>query len=213
MTATDIVYVKSVGTPSEHSHIATYVAKQKKRMERSLRGLNHFQKILLVTDGTVTALLEHLSGEPIVIKKLHQSTETSAAGIPENHRTQIGSDEYPALVRKIVLKGEVSATNYIYAESSILLNSLPKEFRDDLVNSNMPIGKLWSKHKFETYKTNFTIQRERADQMLSELLAVPEGSEILSRTYCVYTRGKNSMIITEKFSVSCFSNKNLASMN
>ncbi|MDC9611999.1 hypothetical protein, partial [Pseudoalteromonas sp. GABNS16H] len=47
--------------------------------------LSHLQKILLMTDGTVTELLEHLSREPIVIEKLYQAIINNHDEVPASH--------------------------------------------------------------------------------------------------------------------------------
>lgn len=94
----------------------------------------------------------------------------------------------------------------MYAESCILTNNLPDDFKNDLIHSDIPIGKLWAKHRLETYKTNFTIQKEKANENIAKHLGVTINSNVLSRTYCVYSQGKRTMIITEKFSDQEFTN-------
>ena len=166
--------------------------------------LSHLQKILLMTDGTVTELLEHLAGEPVVVEKVYQELENNADNIPASHRDSVSQGMMPCLIRKIILKGRDTNKNYIYAESTILVDSLPEIFRAELIDSQTPIGKLWSKHKLETYKTDFVAERENASKEVSGCLSIPIDSELLSRTYSVYSSGMKSMIITEKFSSSLF---------
>ena len=167
--------------------------------------LSHLQKILLMTDGTVTELLEHLSREPIVIEKLYQEIINNHVEVSESHATGVLHGEGPVLIRKIVLKGKNTDKNYIYAESKIFIDRLPECFRNELIDSKIPIGKLWSKHKLETYKTDFSAKSEGSNVEISGYLSVPVDSELLSRTYSVYSCGERSMIITEKFSSSLFS--------
>lgn len=169
-----------------------------------ITGLSHFQKILMITDGTVTGLLEHHSGETIKVEKIYERIESNFDNIPSCHKALTNSTELPALVRRILLQGETTQKNYIYASSSILINNLPNDFRKDLLSSQMPIGKLWSKHRLETYKTDFTAKQERASEAMATYLNVEIGSSILTRTYSVYSNGKKTMIITEKFSSDSF---------
>ena len=166
--------------------------------------LSHLQKILLMTDGTVTELLEHLSREPIVIEKLYQAIINNHDEVPASHAPGVYQSEGPVLIRKIILKGKHTDKNYIYAESTILIDRLPECFRNELIDSKIPIGKLWSKHKLETYKTDFSAESENSNVEISGYLSVPVDSELLSRTYSVYSCGEKSMIITEKFSSSLF---------
>lgn len=157
----------------------------------------------MITNGTVTELLEHYLEESIIVEKLYEDIMTYFNRIP-GHQSLIIEIDSPVLVRKVILKGKSSLNNYLYAESSILLNQLPHDFRHDLIYSHMPIGKLWSKYRFETYKADFVVQREKAGTDLANYLNISSDSDVLSRTYCVYSRGERTMIITEKFSVECF---------
>lgn len=175
---------------------------------KSLSGLklNHIQKILLMTDGTVTELLEYLSQEPIVIDKVYQRLEGDLCGVPDEHVSsiQIQPGVSQVLIRKIILKGKITQKNYIYAESTILVDCLPSGFRDELINSKTPIGKLWSKHRLETYKTDFVAIKEKPTAQIASHLSIPLDTDVLSRTYCVYSCGEKSMVITEKFSSDLF---------
>jgi len=51
--------------------------------------------------------------------------------------------------RDIVLYGQNTGNNYVYAESIVAIDRLPKGLRDELVDSNKPIGRLWSEHGVE----------------------------------------------------------------
>jgi chorismate-pyruvate lyase len=154
-----------------------------------LLGLSHFQKVLLVTDGTVTELLEQYLDERIKVLKLYEQVEEP-----------ITMNDYgmPILRRKILLQGQHSLHNWLYAESVILLNNLSEEFRIDLLNSREPIGKLWSKYRLETYKERLIIEREQMN-MLAIYFDLHAEEEMMSRTYNVYSNHKLIMVITEKF--------------
>ena len=166
--------------------------------------LNHIQKILLMTDGTVTELLEYLSQEPIVIEKVYQKLEGDLCGVPDEHVSSIQPGVSQVLIRKIILKGKITRKNYIYAESTILVDCLPSDFRNELINTKTPIGKLWSKHRLETYKTDFVAIKEKPTAQIASHLSIPLDTDVLSRTYCVYSCGEKSMVITEKFSSDLF---------
>lgn len=165
--------------------------------------LNGFQKLLLITDGTVTELLECYLNEPITVEKLTESILTWPSQPPTSHRRFL-ENHRKFLYREVVLKGKQSFKKCLYAESSILIDNLPENFKNDLVKTEVPIGRLWSKHQLETYKTDFTIQREVANADLAFHLGIGIDSEVLSRTYCVYSDRKRTMVITEKFSINEF---------
>lgn len=169
-----------------------------------LSGLSDIQKSLLITDGTVTELLGYYLDEPVELEKLSENILEEINEIPVAHRHLMDSADFPVLLRRVLLKGKVTLRCCLYAESSILIDRLPRGFRKDLLESDMPIGSLWSKHRFETYKTDYLIHEDFANQELADYLGIPLGSKIFSRTYCVYSQGKRTMIITEKFSAGLF---------
>ena len=165
-----------------------------------MNGLSRFQKILLVTDGTVTKLLEHHLDESIKVVKLDEKTEKYHCDLYDVDTELRGS---PTLEREILLQGQQTKTNWLYAKSSIFLDHLRKDFLSDLLESNEPIGKLWAKYKLETYKKILVINRNKAGE-LADYFNIASDDEIVSRTYNVYSNQQIIMIITEKFPVSYF---------
>jgi len=166
--------------------------------------LSQFQKVLLITNGSITELLEHYTDETIKLEKLSEENITTFDGIPNDHRALVGDDSSAILIRRVILQGKSTLNNYLYAESSILLGNLPDDFREDLLGSKLPIGKLWAKYRFETYKTDFSMKQEIADEYLAKHLKLKLHDDVLSRTYSIYSRGKKTMVITEKFSTKSF---------
>jgi len=166
-------------------------------IEKNLIGLNRFQRIFLTADGTVTELLEQYFNEPVKLIKLYEKIEDFRNQLPLVHQSVVMSTDMPVLKRKVLLQGLYTENNRVYAESSILLGNLSQPFRQDLLISTDPIGKLWAKYRCETYKTILQVEREVADG-LAEYFNVEESDEIISRTYSVYSSGKMVMVITEK---------------
>ena len=164
-----------------------------------LKGLSLFQRILLITNGSVTALLEHYLDELILVNKIYEKLEKDIGPLSDKHKQYISVDDMPVLNRHVFLQGQASRNNLVYAESTILINNLPADFRSDLLVSCEPIGKLWSKHRLETYKALLVTGQEKADSLLADHFNMPLNGEIMFRTYNVYTHGKIIMIITEKF--------------
>jgi chorismate-pyruvate lyase len=154
-----------------------------------LTTLSRFQKILLITDGTVTTLLEHFVDEPIIVYKLNEVVEQKESA--------------KVLQREIFLQGKQSGKNWLYAESSVFINHLSADFRHDLMTSNQPIGKLWIKYQLETYKSIISIEEETADTLAPYFHIDPQ-DRIISRTYRVLSQKKVIMVITEKFPLSFF---------
>src|ERR687886_2949251 len=88
--------------------------------------LGTFQRVLLITDGTVTDVLEAYSGEPIRVVKLAQSLGAADAETPE---LDLAPNER-VLRRSILLQGTISGRNMLHAESVISPDRLPPEVFD-----------------------------------------------------------------------------------
>lgn len=157
--------------------------------------LNAFQRILLKANGTVTAMLEAYLSEPIQVVKLSEHLAQIKLELPNLNLDR----EEQVIARKVLLQGKISKCNFIYADSLILLDNLDERFSNELLNTKIPIGKLWSKHKVETFKEIIDSGMESANE-LANYFGIEPQSNLIFRTYAVYSQGKITMIITEKFS-------------
>ncbi|RKZ50459.1 MAG: DUF98 domain-containing protein [Candidatus Parabeggiatoa sp. nov. 3] len=161
--------------------------------------LSHFQKILLIADGTLTNLLEVFLNEPIGVVKLSEEIVSITADILPLE-IKAGTE---VLERKILLYGKTSQRNWLYADSIIVLERVEEKFREKLIKSHMPIGKLWVEHKTETFKEIVTYAREPAFD-LSDYFDLKREDKLLSRTYRVFSNHQPVMMITEKFPENSF---------
>ncbi len=156
--------------------------------------LSSFQRILLKANGTVTAMLEAYFSEPIQVVKLSENLVKMELELPNIKLNQ----EEQVIARKVLLQGKMSRRNFIYADSLILINNLDERFSSELLNTKIPIGKLWSEQKVETFKEIIETGIEPANKLSNYFCIEPE-ENILFRTYSVSSQGKITMIITEKF--------------
>ena len=161
-----------------------------------LADLSLFQQVLLITDGTLTNILETYVGEKLHVIKIAEETrsevDTDALWLLD---LQPGSD---LIERRIVLQGKVSRRNWLYAESLIAPERLEPGFRERLTHSQEPIGKLWLEHKVETFKEITTTYQEPAGP-LAPYFDIHPLDRLLCRTYRVLSRRQPIMLITEKF--------------
>lgn len=164
-----------------------------------LSDLNLFQRILLQTDGTLTEMLENYLGENISVLKITEDIQYE----PQNIFPLNINNGQEIIKRKILLQGENSRKNWLYADSVIVLDRLEKNFREELITSGKPIGKLWKKYKIETYKEIISYFREPA-AVLSKYFDMSKRDDLLCRTYRVFSNRKPVMMITEKFPESYF---------
>ena len=122
--------------------------------------LSPFQRVLLVTDGTVTQVLEARTGEPVDIVRLYQRERRLTADHP---RLEAGLGE-PVINRQVLLKGHHTGEVYIYAVSALLPRRLPKEVQADLAKPGAGLGRVLARNRLETYRERLWYGTERVDR-------------------------------------------------
>ena len=152
--------------------------------------LSTFQRILLTTDGTLTK---------IQVVKLSEGLVSITRDLPQLELKR-GSE---VIERKILLQGNISRKNFIYAESILVPDRLDDNFKDELLKSKTPLGRLWLEHKIETFKEIVDSSKELAEK-LSAYFPIKNEDNMLSRSYRVFSKRKPIMMITEKFPESYF---------
>lgn len=161
--------------------------------------LSPFQRILLTTDGTLTEILAAYLCEQIHLVKLSEQLYSVKHDLePLNIRA--GMD---VIDRQILLQGKISRRNFIYAESFLVPERLESKFKQELLVSQTPLGRLWLEHKLETFKEIIDTAKEPAGALSSHFGISPEDS-LLSRTYRVFSKREPIMMITEKFPENFF---------
>jgi len=158
------------------------------------RSLNPLQRILVITDGTLTEILEAAFFERIRLIKISQQIVPSTAA----HAQLAPAPGKNLLERKILLQGTKSNKNYVYAESTIALDRLPTSFHDALTHSDTSLGRLWLEHKLETFKELLEVKQEQANE-LSKHFHCEVSQMLLVRTYRVISAGAPIMVISEYF--------------
>lgn len=161
--------------------------------------LSIFQRIILTTDGTLTELLEAYLCEKLQVVKLSEKSLVNDQ--PIDYLEIEGGTEL--IERKILLMGKISRVNWIYAHSFIVPARLDEKFRERLLVSQEPIGRLWIEHRAETFREIVESSREVAGE-LAEYFKIDPEERLLSRTYRVFSNRQPIMMITEKFPESYF---------
>jgi chorismate-pyruvate lyase len=170
-------------------------------VERAVQPLKRspLQRVLLVTDGTVTEILEAYTGESMRLVKLLEEVVTLDEPLP-------GLELHPgdqALRRQILLQGKMTLSNFIYGDSYIALDRLDDNMRRALLESHKPIGFLIQEQRMETYREILGVGRELAGP-LGQYFGVDTTYGMIWRTYRVFFRGQPIMQISEKFPESQF---------
>ena len=156
--------------------------------------LTPLQRILLITDGTLTEILEAHYLERIELVKL---SERLLARDAMSALLAMGEGER-ILERRINLRGAQSGTLYVYAESRILVDRIDPSFQTELLETNMPLGRLWLNHRLETFKELVSLDCRPARE-LGAHLACAEDAPVLGRTYDVFAARRLVMRIAEYF--------------
>lgn len=163
--------------------------------------LSVFQRMILIADGTLTEMLEVYLAEKIHLVKLSEQM----FAIPEDNTALDIPAGTEVIERKILLQGKISRNNWIYAKSLLVPSRLDPHFRDRLLQSREPMGRLWLEHKLETFKEIIDTAREPALDIADHFKIHPE-DRLLSRTYRIFSNRQPIIMITEKFPESYFLN-------
>ncbi|MBC7982403.1 MAG: DUF98 domain-containing protein [Candidatus Obscuribacterales bacterium] len=166
--------------------------------------LSLFQKILLSTDGTVTDLIALYTGEPIRVTKLDQSIRTDVA--PEALQC---AGPTKLLSRKILLSG--ASRNYLYADSLFVFGRFSESIRQQLLQTDRPIGLMWKEERLETYR-EIVEQKVEPCAEITRYFNLPESAPFVSRTYLIYQAGKPLGAITEKWPLAFFREQDSAGL-
>jgi len=143
------------------------------------RKLSLIEKILAVTNGSVTQILEIITDGPVDIRTLRQEVKKAgdmAQALEVNRSDKVSFREVEILDRggNVLMK----------AKSWIPLKRLEPEFEDDLMRADVPIGKLLIKHKIEA-------RRELEDARIED--------GRVKRVYNIIRKGEVLMRIEEVF--------------
>jgi chorismate-pyruvate lyase len=159
-----------------------------------VNSLGPLQRVLLITDGTLTEILEATLLERIRLVKVSQQVTSATSA----HALLDPTPGEALIERKILLQGEESRRNYAYAESLIAVDRLAPSFRDALLTSDTPLGRLWLEQKLETFKELQEVRSQPADG-LCQYFACSGAATLLIRTYRVFSAARPIMVITEYF--------------
>lgn len=145
-------------------------------------------RICAGTDGSVTQLLEVLTGKSVIVETISQNVVKASPQIAGLLDIEIGDDVNDRLV---TLK--VDDLVYVLAKSLAPINRIPKGIRDDLMRADIPIGRILREHKLETRRDILNIRILHRD-FFGEL-------PVLSREYKIIYENKVLMWINECFPV------------
>ena len=167
-----------------------------------MEALPPFLRALLVTDGTVTKILEAFFWEKIRVEMRWQEQVWLKEPLP---LMEAKAGDF-AIERDVKLVGTDSEDIYAYATSYILTDSLEDEIKSQLIKGKIGIGELLREIGLETYReiADFGRQIYRTNEKDD---AEPNFVEVIYRTYVINIGGKPAIQITERFPYRLFQKK------
>lgn len=155
-----------------------------------LAELPPFLRALLVTDGTVTKILEAYFWEPVEVLTLEQDYWTAERPVDW---LEVATGQ-PVLIRLALLKGLDTGKTYAEAFSVIRADLIPEAFRQRLIDREIGIGVLIRDSGLESYREVMEIGIDQPDQ----------GGEHVYRTYRIFIAGAPVILITESFPLALY---------
>lgn len=157
-----------------------------------LEDLPPLLRTLLVTDGTVTKVLEAYFWEPVEVKALHLDVARTTRTIPW---LALAAGE-EVLARRVELAGARSHRAYAEAFSVVTLAEFDPPLREALVRGSVGIGVLLRESGLETYREIVAVGTERGPAGASDLR--------VHRTYRITRGSKPVILIRESFPWSLY---------
>jgi len=156
--------------------------------------LSPLLRALLVTDGTVTKLLEAYALEPMVVQRLGQYTKCLDAA---DDRLGLEAGE-EILVRSVMLVGAESQRLFVFAESLIVPGNLPLPIREGLHSETGGLGKILLDSGLETRREGLWYGKGRPAEIPAPVADLCAG-DFITRSYRIIAGGVPLMLITERF--------------
>jgi chorismate-pyruvate lyase len=153
-------------------------------------------RILLVTDGTLTQLLEAYTLQRVEVILLSQQTRR----LGEDDAWLEAAQGTEVIDRQIMLRGMENRTVYGFADSTLVTSRLSASLLDGLAHGAEGLGRLLSRSRTELRRERLWFGR----QVLShppEATGYRAGQEFLSRSYRMVSDGLPLSLINEKFSM------------
>lgn len=170
-------------------------------IETEIGKLSPVQKILLGTDGSVTNLLEIITGNAVTIQTRIQKVIPADAGIAQDLEIHEGDR---VNYRVVEIKNQDSPDVLIYAVSYTPIDRLSPDIRQDLMRADIPIGKILKEHHLETRREITDAYVRAADQDLSEVFRIFKQESLLNRQYRIFHEDKPLISIQETFPYNRF---------
>lgn len=160
------------------------------------RTFSNTQKILLTTDGSITAILDVLYGK-ITLTTLEQHFEKATESTSKYVNVEVGDE---INYREVIMHKDDKPL--IYALSYVPLKRVSNEIREDLIRADIPIGRILKSYQIESRREINNIYIEKPNETLKNLFKIDE--DMLARDYVIINNNDILMWIKEVFPISSF---------
>jgi beta-ribofuranosylaminobenzene 5'-phosphate synthase len=176
------------------------IARSLNEIETQVGRLSPMQKFLLGTDGSVTQILEAITGKQVEIKTRVQKI------IPADPITaeRLGISEGDPVNYRIVEIKTTGGKVLIYAISHTPIARLSQEFKDDLMKADIPIGRIIQNHRIEARRELLDAWVSPASEEAGRIFSICRHEPLLSRQYRIIHDGKPLIFIKEQFPYNSF---------
>lgn len=160
--------------------------------------INPSARMLLLSDGSLTRLLNAFLLSPVTLNRLRQEEVTLDKEMAE----YIGAEAGQKVIDRDVWL--MSGNDKIVYANSILPTSLMRdEIYNGITRGDTPIGTLLTDQSILTIRDRLQIARVKAPEVSREL-GLPDGTELWARRYRLNTEGGFKGVIQEVFSPRLF---------
>ena len=170
-------------------------------LEEKVGRISPVQKFLLGTDGSVTQILESITGKKVVIRTLTQKVIPADRTVADNLSIAKGD---PVNFRIVEIRTEKGGEVLIYAVSHTPVNRLSPAFKDDLMKADIPIGRIIKQHHIEARREILSACVNPATDEMSRVFAICKNEPVLARQYQIIHAGKPLIFIEEQFPYNRF---------
>ncbi len=147
-------------------------------IETQVGRLSPMQKFLLGTDGSVTQILEAITGTAVVIETRVQQIIAADPIIAK--RLDISQGD-PVNYRVVEIKTIISGEVLIYAISHTPVSRLSPKFRDDLIKADIPIGRIIQNHRIEARREILNARVSPATEETARIFSLCGKEPLLSQ--------------------------------
>ncbi len=170
-------------------------------IETRIGRLSPMQKFLLGTDGSVTQILEAITGKQVVIETRMQKIIKADARTAERLRINEGD---PVNYRIVEIKTAIGGEVLIYAISHTPVARLSPEFKNDLMKADIPIGRIIQNHRIEARREILNACVFPASEEAARIFSICSHEPLLSREYRIIHGGEPLIFIQEQFPYNRF---------